>query len=117
MFRNERCRSGFQPMADSPSAKTGKHNYIMSYFVYVLWSQRLRKRYVGYTDNIGKRIKEHNSGHNKFTKGGIPWELIHYEEFDTKIDAIKKEKFLKTGVGRKYLDQLLPNFRKGAGVV
>ncbi len=87
------------------------------YFVYVLWSFKLRKRYVGSTGNVEKRLEEHNRGCNKFTKGGIPWILIYEEEYETKSESRKRESFLKSGQGRKWLDNKFPNFRKGAGVV
>ena len=87
------------------------------YFVYVLWSQKLRKRYVGSSDDSESRLGEHNRGSNKFTKGGIPWIKIYQEEFQTKTEAIKREKFLKSGQGRKWLDNMFPKFRKDAGVV
>ncbi len=87
------------------------------YFVYVLWSSKLKKRYVGSTDRVEKRLGEHNRGSNKFTKGGIPWLLIYQEEFLTKAEALKREKYLKSGQGRAWLDNKFPNFRRGAGVV
>ena len=85
-------------------------------YVYVLWRNKLNKRYIGSTEDISKRISEHNRGCNKFTKGGIPWFLIYSEEYPTKQEALKREKFLKTGQGRKLLDEKL-KIRKGAGVV
>ena len=75
------------------------------YYVYVLWSDKLEKRYVGSTYNIPKCIKEHNQGSSKFTKGGIPWNLIHEEEFSLKYEQLKREKLLKTGQGRAWLDK------------
>ncbi len=87
------------------------------YFVYVLWSLKLSKRYVGATEDVVKRFHEHNNGNNKFTKGGIPWILIHQEEYLTKTEALKRENFLKSGQGRKWLDENCSKFRKGAGVV
>ena len=87
------------------------------YYVYILWSSKLRKRYTGSTDNIPLRIKQHNRGGNRFTKGGIPWILIYSEEYHSKTESLKRENFLKTGQGRKWLDSKFPNYRKGAGVV
>ena len=75
--------------------------------VYVLWSERLKKRYVGSTDDLESRVKQHNRGVSRFTSGGIPWKVIHTEEFTTKRDARMRELFLKSGVGRKWLDDLL----------
>jgi len=89
----------------------------MKYTVYVIWSKKLQKRYVGSTSDLERRIVEHNKGQSKFTKSGVPWQLVCKEEFDTKTEALKREKFLKTGVGRKYLDNILTDYRKGAGVV
>ena len=87
------------------------------YYIYVLLSSKLVKRYIGSIDNSEKRLDEHNRGSNKFTNGGIPWIKIHQEDFSTKTDALKREKFLKSGQGRAWLDKQLPNFRRGAGVV
>ena len=80
------------------------------FYIYVLWSEKLRKRYVGYTSDIVKRVQEHNQGGSKFTKGGVPWKLVYSEELSTKTEAIKRETFLKSGIGRKWLDD---NIGKG----
>ena len=106
--------SGFQPKAESGKCKK-RVNAV--YTVYVLWSDKLQKRYVGSTTEIAKRLSEHNRGCNKFTKGGLPWVLIHHEEFMTKHEALQREKYLKTGQGRAWLDEEFSEFRKGAGVV
>jgi len=52
---------------------------------------------------IEKRLAEHNSGKTKSTKPYIPWEILFYEEYDNKADALKREKYLKSGVGREYV--------------
>ena len=62
------------------------------YYIYVLWSSKLIKRYVGSTDNVEKRLDEHNRGSNRFTKGGIPWITVYQEEFSTKTEALKRER-------------------------
>ena len=87
------------------------------YYIYVLWSSKLIKRYVGSTENVKKRLGEHNRGSNKFTNGGIPWIKVYQEEFSTKTEALKREKFLKSGQGRAWVDKRLPNYRRGARVV
>jgi putative endonuclease len=51
------------------------------YYIYVLWSSKLRKRYVGSTDNVEQRLDKHNRGGNKFTKGGLSWIKIYQEEY------------------------------------
>ena len=67
-----------------------------------------KKRYVGSTGkDPSVRLREHNSGSNKFTKGHKPFELIYTEEFESKTDAIKRERFLKSGQGRSFLDSIV----------
>ena len=77
------------------------------YFVYVLFSNKLTKRTIGSTQDVDRRLIEHNLGKSKFTSSGIPWELIHKESFSTNAEARRREMFLKSGVGRKLLDQIL----------
>jgi putative endonuclease len=75
-------------------------------WIYVLWSHKLRKRYIGATEKSPKvRLAEHNYGKTPFTSKGIPWLLIHSESFSNIGEAIKREIFLKSGVGRKWLDE------------
>ena len=76
------------------------------YYVYVLRSLKNQKRYIG---SSGKqpaiRLQEHNSGNTRFTRQNKPWVLIHQASFATKSEALKREKFLKSGQGRKWLDE------------
>ncbi len=76
------------------------------FYVYVLWSDKLNKRYIGQTENVQQRLINHNKGKNQFTKSGIPWKLIYVEELPDRTSAIKRERFLKSGQGRKFLDGL-----------
>ena len=66
------------------------------YYVYILHSEKLKKKYIGSTRDLRKRFKSHNKGKNSFTKKGIPWNLIYYEAFTNKNDARNEELFLKT---------------------
>ncbi|MEZ4156810.1 MAG: GIY-YIG nuclease family protein [Candidatus Paceibacterota bacterium] len=73
--------------------------------VYVLKSLKNGKRYVGYTSKQASvRLQEHNSGSNKFTRENKPFKLILEEKYGDKKEAMKREKFLKSGQGRKFLD-------------
>lgn len=54
-----------------------------------------------------RRLKEHNSGKSKYTSKFIPWEIIHKEEFDNRIEARSKEKYYKSSAGRRKLKHLL----------
>jgi len=72
--------------------------------VYVLYSTKIQKKYTGFTQDLEKRIIQHNLGLlGKFTKGKGPWVLIYSEIFQTKVEAIVREKELKTGKGRDFL--------------
>jgi len=76
--------------------------------VYVLKSSVSGKRYVGYTEKpVLLRLSEHNSGSNKWTRNQKPLTLIYKEEFNNKTEARKREIFLKSGQGRKFLDNIL----------
>jgi putative endonuclease len=79
------------------------------YYTYILKSTKDAKIYVGYTDDLKQRFLMHNKGLVKATKNRIPFELVYYEACNAKIDAIKREKELKTGFGRAYLKRRLSN--------
>lgn len=97
------------PEAGQPWAEKPKNMY----YVYIIYSEKIEKIYKGSTNDLIKRIKEHNNKKVKSTKNGNPWKLIYYEAFINKADALIEEKFLKTGRGRERLKLLLKNyFRK-----
>ena len=61
--------------------------------------------------NIDNRLKQHNAGQNRSTKAYLPWDLIHVEEFETRQDARTREKYLKSGIGREWLDEHTNTYR------
>jgi len=75
--------------------------------VYILYSEKLDKYYVGYTSSIATRLLKHNYGSTPSTKPGIPWELVYKEFYSTKTEAIKREKAIKRKKSRKYLEYLI----------
>ena len=79
------------------------------YYVYRIKSKIKDWKYTGYSSNLKKRFKEHNAGKVKSTKKYRPFELIYYECFNNKKDAMIEENFLKTGKGRERLKFLLKN--------
>ena len=79
----------------------------MEYFVYVLESEIDGRLYIGQTSDIEKRLTEHNSGKTKSTKGYKPWKLVYFETFETRDEALLREKYFKTGSGREFLKDLL----------
>lgn len=73
----------------------------MKYIVYVLSNTVARKSYVGLTDNLDRRLKEHNSGDSYYTKRYAPWKVIYTEELNSQFEARKREKYLKSASGRR----------------
>ena len=75
----------------------------MAYFVYILKSVKYQTYYYGSTEDVTKRLKEHNAGRVRYTKGRKPWTLHYIEELETRSEAVKREKFFKTVEGYRYL--------------
>ena len=82
----------------------------MFYYVYVIQSAKDKNFYVGYTNNIKKRIEEHNSGHVESTKSRIPFKLIYWEGCMSQKDALKREKYLKTAWGKRYIKNRIGDY-------
>jgi len=76
---------------------------MMAYIIYAIKSSVDNRIYVGLTRNLEKRIKEHNQGRTKSTKGFRPWFLIYKEIVETREEARNREKFLKSGCGKEFL--------------
>lgn len=80
------------------------------FYTYVLRSQKDGKWYTGYTDDLRKRFKEHNNNKVTSTKNRGPFELIYYEACVNKEDVFTRERYLKTGMGKRYLNNRLKRF-------
>jgi len=80
------------------------------FFVYVLYSKKDNNLYTGCTNDLERRIKEHQSGHQISTKSRGPFELVYYEYCKEKDDAFARERQLKSGKGKKYLKSRLKTF-------
>lgn len=80
------------------------------FYVYILQSKKSGKWYTGSTNDLRKRLSQHNSGQSNWTKSGIPWILIYYESSLHEEDARAREKYLKSGPGKKYLNNRLKRF-------
>jgi len=76
-------------------------------FMYILYSSRLYKYYVGACTDLERRLYEHSIGHSKFTSTGIPWELMYKEEFASLPEAKKRELAIKKFKSRKYIEGFL----------
>ncbi len=73
------------------------------FYTYVLISEKDNKYYIGWTNNLKQRIYKHRSGKVRATKGHLPVQLVYYEACQNKEKAIKREKYFKTGFGRRFL--------------
>ncbi len=73
------------------------------FYTYVLKSRKDKKLYIGFTNNLKKRIIEHNTGQVESTKTRLPIELVYYEACGNKEKALEREKYFKTGFGRRFL--------------
>ena len=75
----------------------------MVFTVYILFSEKFKKHYTGFTANLADRLQSHNEMGNDWTKRYRPWKLIYIKEFDKKHDAIIYEKWFKSGIGRDFI--------------
>jgi len=80
------------------------------YYVYVLQSEKDHKFYIGLTSDIRKRLDEHNSGKVSQTKNRCPLELIYWEGCLNQRDAARREKYLKTTWGKRYIKSRLEQY-------
>ncbi len=79
----------------------------MKYYVYILYSSKRDKYYVGYSSNIEERIRKHNTHHQGFTGNTLDWELQYLETYNTKEEAIKREQAIKRWKSRKRIEELI----------
>ena len=85
----------------------------MQIFVYIIRSEVDGRDYVGMTQNTKWRLKEHNSGKTKSTKGYRPWKLLYREEYTDRLIARKREKYLKSGYGKMWIKKKWPSSSAG----
>ncbi|MEK7209335.1 MAG: GIY-YIG nuclease family protein [Patescibacteria group bacterium] len=83
---------------------------VYMFYTYVLQSKKSGKWYTGYTGDLRKRFKEHNSNLFGYARGRGPYELIYYESCKDEFDAKAREKYLKSGMGKRYLKNRLKRF-------
>lgn len=76
---------------------------ITMFYTYVLRSIKEHKFYTGQTDDLERRLQEHNSSKGQYSKRFQPWKIVYSEQFDTKEEAIKRERYFKSAAGRCWL--------------
>ena len=81
------------------------------FYLYILESEFDQSFYIGSTENLENRVNEHNFGNTRFTKRKRPWKVIYFEEYKTRGEAIKRERYLKRLKSRKYINYLIVRAR------
>ena len=76
------------------------------FYIYILYSQQMQRFYVGSTENVERRFQEHNAGKSKSTRAGVPWTLIHTETFETRAEAMLRERKIKARGIKRYLSDI-----------
>ena len=71
--------------------------------------------YTGFTSNLNARLEKHNAGSTTSTRSGRPWEIVYFEEYDNKTNAIQREKEIKQKKSRIYIEDLISSFRSVTG--
>ena len=85
----------------------------MSGYVYILYSAKLDRYYVGSTNDVNRRLSEHNRKKGKYTDNGIPWVLCYTEEYSSRAEAYRRETEIKGKKSREYIESLLSFNAKG----
>ena len=78
----------------------------MTFTVYIVFSEKFNKHYTGFSSDVSLRLKSHNEFGKEWTSRYRPWKLIYVNEFETKVEAMEYEKWLKTGIGRDFIKAL-----------
>ncbi len=77
----------------------------MSFFAYVLMSLKTRRFYVGQTNDLTDRLRRHNEGRVRSTKAYAPWSMVYFEKYETRAEAVERERELKSFKGTaKFLE-------------
>ena len=77
------------------------------FYVYVLQSDSTSRFYIGQTKDLANRVSEHNSGMARYTRNRGPWTLVHSEKYETRGEAMVRERQLKGGQGREWIKRKL----------
>jgi putative endonuclease len=82
-------------------------------YVYVIRSSRDGNFYVGLTNDLAKRLDQHNSGKVPSTRNRVPFDLIYWEGCLNRSDAVRREKYLKTAWGKRYIKTRIQQYLTG----
>ena len=83
------------------------------YYTYIIQSQKDGSFYIGYSEDPEKRLEKHNSSNSGYTSKKQPWKIVYTEEFQTKSEALKREKFIKSQKSKDFIISLINNSSAG----
>ncbi len=105
--RGGQASSGAMAFCAGGALAFGEEATNKMYYIYVLKSEKDGIRYVGSGEDYQERLRRHNKGDYRFTKGHRPWRVVYNEKYSSRSEAVKRERFLKSGQGRKLLDNIV----------
>ncbi|HMO50567.1 MAG TPA: GIY-YIG nuclease family protein [Kiritimatiellia bacterium] len=82
-------------------------------FTYIIYSQSHNKTYVGCAEDWRARLNKHNAGKVKATSSGLPWSLVLTEEHSSMLDARRRERYLKSSAGRRWMKKTMGDLSEG----
>ena len=80
--------------------------YDMPHHVYILFSDSLQQYYTGSTNDLAKRLNDHNNGWSKHTSKGLPWKMVYSREYESRTEALKAENLIKKRGAKRFLQQI-----------
>ena len=103
-------RRGGKSRPDRQLLGMGSHIYGFPIFImwklYIIYSKKINRYYTGITEDMW-RLERHNQGWGRYTKRGIPWKVVYTEDFETKSDALKREREIKNRKSKKYIESII----------
>jgi putative endonuclease len=79
----------------------------MEFYVYIVKSQADSSYYIGYSANLDDRLRKHNEANTGYTSRKRPWALVYWEQYESKREAMKRERFLKNQKSREFIERLI----------
>jgi putative endonuclease len=86
------------------------------YYTYIIYSTKFDRFYVGHSEDVAARLVRHNNKAVSSTKSYIPWQIVYYEEFSSRVEASNRELEIKKKKSRKYIEFLIDGGGTGSHV-
>jgi putative endonuclease len=85
------------------------------WYVYIIQSEANGSYYIGSTQDVHLRVERHNAGWSRSTRGHCPWKLVYFEEYRSKSEALRRERYLKRMKSRKLIGDLITGWNDRGG--